>query len=168
MTWTVKLLLAAAVWQQPQRLTSEQYLQLLPLVIGASERDARASAQTGSATGPLMLHTVSLTAPRGVSSIAQVPLAEVRRVLPPRAQFVASGTEDCDPPGNPSCRVRNHGVLVRLDSVVEQRDGVRAFLTSTTTLRRSGSATCHRELMLGLKSSQGRWVISDSLVWRMC
>lgn len=168
MSPTVRFLIVVSGFQQQQGLTSEQYLKILPIVVVAGEEDARASAQPGLADGPLMVETKSVTTPRGPSSIGAIQLAKIRRILPSRIQLVDSGLENCAPPSNPSCMVRKNGVFLRLDSLVQQNDVLRVFLTTATTFRRFTSATCHRGLVLGLKKSPDKWLISDSTVVRTC
>jgi len=162
------ILFPALVLQRAPSIPASEYLMILAQAVRVSEQDARASAQPGMASGPLMIQSRSVIRPTGVNPVGPVDNRDVARVLPRGVQLVDEGLVNCDPPGNSTCAVRDNGVWMRLDSL-KLRDGVmEAFITSATTFHRTTSATCHRGLLVRFKKSGAQWTAADSIVFSMC
>jgi len=145
-----------------------EYLQLVPRIVSAAHGDVLAFVHSES-DGPLMVDTISFASPPGLPSVRGVRLADLRRVLDPRAQLVSSGTEDCEQPLSLSCRIRGNGVFVRLDSLAEEDGTVVAWVTSLTTFRSlAASSLCPRTNVLRFRRGSSDWVMLGSMLVRTC
>jgi hypothetical protein len=68
----------------------------------------------------------------------------------------------CGPRSEDSCFVFNHGILIRLDSLVKRKTGFDALVSSVTTDWRphtGRSAICARQHLIRLKPTGAKWLV---------
>jgi hypothetical protein len=167
MTFTMTILAALLMGSPPGKC---KFLDLIPLIVRAVERDARdpnAEGMPEAVTGPLILDVKSFSHVGWAHRDSTIDSAAIRRVLgrafrnQTESEAIRSGPSELYP-GATSASVVDRGVFIRLDSLTQNPigPGLAAWVTSVVTqFDNVGSSVCTRQLVLLFSSTKGRWLL---------
>jgi len=168
---TSVLLLAAAAGCGSQQPSEADYLDIVRQTVRFAEDEARRTAPSGSATGPLLLDVRSF---RGGSLRATGNVVEVERIAEaidrPFTATVPDSSFNClDMELGASCWVPHNGVFVHLNLASRGADRITMHYTSTVTASDYvPPVLCDRVFRLEFERGEQGWVMQDSVPVRTC
>lgn len=168
--WLVVGLLCSCRSTQQQQSKTNWFLGALSSVSQFADSDARTQAYRGSGKGPLLVDLDALSRIGLQVAGERLSKSSITATLPSRTRDVTREQAVVCTSTPSACEVVDDGVFLQVDSLVRNRDGVRAVVTTITTDRSMPGrpGTCHRQLMIEAGRDESRWKITDTKLRSTC